>query len=72
MSGGLFGELMASQLMMQGEGMTIFFALISLALSLLWLRRFNQRVANDTRFNAVILRRVDTPISENISFNLNK
>ncbi|MEN8169593.1 MAG: SoxR reducing system RseC family protein [Pseudomonadota bacterium] len=72
MSGGLLGELMASQLMMQGEGITILFALASLGLSLLWLRRFNRRAVNDTRFNAAILRRVDVSISENISFNLNK
>lgn len=64
MAGGLLGESMAPQLGLSGEGMSIFFALISLGLSLLWLRRFNRRVANDSRFNAVIMRPAETLISE--------
>ena len=72
LAGGLFGEVMAVQLSLSAEGTSIFFALISLALSLLWLRRFNRRVADDERFNAVILRRADSPGAETISFNLNK
>lgn len=72
LAGGLFGEVMAAQLSLSAEGTSIFFALISLALSLLWLRRFNRRVANDERFNAVILRRADRSGAKTISFNLNK
>ena len=72
MGGGLLGEVMAAQLSLSTEGTSIAFALIALALSLLWLRRFNRRVANDERFNAEILRRAETSIAENVSFNLNK
>ncbi len=72
MGGGLFGELMAPQLALPGEGMTIFFALLALAVSLLWLRRFNRRIANDENFNAVILRRESNLAAETISFNVNK
>ena len=72
LGGGLFGEVMAAQLSLSEEGTSIAFALISLALSLIWLRRFNRRVANDERFNAVLLRRADRPDPETISFNLNK
>jgi len=70
LGGGLFGELMGAQLGVPGEGATIFAALIALGLSLLWLRRFNRRVADDERFNAVILRRENHPVAEKISFNL--
>jgi sigma-E factor negative regulatory protein RseC len=70
LGGGLFGELMAPQLELSGEGPAIVAALIALGLSLLWLRRFNRRVADDERFNAVILRRENQPVAENISFNL--
>ena len=68
--GGLFGEMMASQLGSEGEGMTILFALVALGLSLLWLRRFNRRAANDERYNAVILRIDNQPLAEKISFNI--
>lgn len=71
-AGGLFGEMMASQLSFPQEGTSVFFALMALGMSLLWLRRFNRRIANDERFDAVILRR-DTHLStESISFNLHK
>lgn len=70
LGGGLFGELMGAQLGVPGEGATLFSALIALGLSLLWLRRFNRRVADDERFNAVILRRENHPVAEKISFNL--
>jgi sigma-E factor negative regulatory protein RseC len=72
LGGGLFGELMAPQLGLSGEGTVIIAALTALGLSLLWLRRFNRRVANDERFNAVILRRDKLPVAEKISFNVNK
>ena len=68
--GGLFGEMMGAQLESRGEGMTILFALAALGLSLLWLRRFNRRVANDQRYNAVILRIDNQPVAEKISFNI--
>ena len=54
----------------EGEGMTILFAMTTLGLSLLWLRRFNRRVANDERYNAVILRIDNHTIAEKISFNI--
>lgn len=69
LAGGLFGELMATQMQWGEEGTTIIFALIGLGLSLLWLQRFNQRAANDETFNAVILRRVQSTSVETINFN---
>ena len=72
LGGGLLGEFMTPRLALSGEGATILFALIALGLSLLWLRRFNRRVAYDEQFNAVILRRDNHPVAEKISFNLNK
>lgn len=72
LAGGLLGEVMAPQLALPKEGMSILFALMALALSFLWLRRFNRRAANDTRFNAVILRRAESPVAATISFNFNK
>ena len=72
LAGGLFGEVMAPQLALSKEGASIAFGLSALGLSLLWLRYFNRRAANDEHFNAVILRRTDVPVTENISFNLNK
>jgi sigma-E factor negative regulatory protein RseC len=69
LAGGLLGEVMAPQLGLPKEGMSIIVALIALALSFLWLRRFNRRVASDVRFNAVILRRADHPVARTISFN---
>jgi sigma-E factor negative regulatory protein RseC len=72
LAGGMFGELMAAQLLLPGEGPVILSALSALGLSLLWLRRFNRRVANDEQFNAVILRQDDHPVAEKISFNVNK
>jgi sigma-E factor negative regulatory protein RseC len=70
LAGGLLGEVMAPQLALPKEGMSIFFALIALACSFLWLRHFNRRAANDVRFNAVILRRADHPVATTMSFNL--
>lgn len=70
--GGLFGEAVASQLQLEGEGATILSALAALGLSLLWLRRFNRRAAKDEQFSAVILRRDNHPVAEKISFNPNK
>jgi sigma-E factor negative regulatory protein RseC len=72
LSGGLFGEMMAQQLVLPAEGTSIVCALMALGLSLLWLRRFNRRASEDGRFNAVILRRAEAPASEKIKFNLNK
>jgi sigma-E factor negative regulatory protein RseC len=69
LAGGLLGEVMAPQLGLPKEGMSILVALIALACSFLWLRRFNRRVASDVRFNAVILRRADHPVATTISFN---
>lgn len=69
LAGGLFGELMATQMQWGEEGTTIIFALIGLGLSLLWLQRFNQRAANDETFNAVILRRVQSTSVETINFD---
>jgi sigma-E factor negative regulatory protein RseC len=69
LAGGLLGEVMAPQLGLPKEGMSILVALIALACSFLWLRRFNRRVASDVRFNAVILRRADHPVARTISFN---
>jgi sigma-E factor negative regulatory protein RseC len=72
LAGGLFGEVMAAQMALPAEGMSILFALLALVLSLFWLRRFNRRAAGDGRFSAVILRRADLRPVEKISFNLDK
>ncbi len=70
MAGGLFGEMMAAQLAMSAEGMSIVCSAVALGVALIWLRHFNRRVASDSRFSAVILRRADTSGVETISLNL--
>jgi sigma-E factor negative regulatory protein RseC len=72
LAGGLLGEALAPQLALPREGGSILFALGALACSFLWLRRFNRRAASDDHFNAVILRRADSPAAATISFNPHK
>lgn len=72
LAGGLLGEVMAPQLALPQEGTTILCALFALVCSFLWLRRFNRRAATDIRFNAVILRRADSPVVTTISLPFNK
>jgi sigma-E factor negative regulatory protein RseC len=72
LAGGLLGEALAAQLALAQEGTSILFALVALAGSFLWLRRFNRRAAADERFTAVILRRADGSGSATVSFNLVK
>ncbi len=69
LGGGLFGELMAAQLAISSESMSILFALAGLGVSLLWLRRFNRHAASDSSYSAVILRRADSSVQP-INFNL--
>ncbi|MDY6979147.1 MAG: SoxR reducing system RseC family protein [Pseudomonadota bacterium] len=53
------GKVVAEQLMIGAvEGVSILFAGIGMLLAIVWLRAFNRRVANDSRYQPVILQRM--------------
>ena len=53
------GKVVAEQLMIGAvEGVSILFAVIGMLLAIVWLRFFNRRVANDSRYQPVILQRM--------------
>ena len=70
LAGGLLGESMTRSLAIDGEGLTVLVALVAVSISLWWLRRFNRRVATDSRYHAVILRRAAEPPAVSVSMNL--
>lgn len=45
------------------EVMAISFGLVGLAAGFLWVRRFSERISRDARYQPVILRRMERPIS---------
>lgn len=63
----LFAEAMAPQWGLEGEGLSALFGLLGLTLGLLWVRRFSRRAAADKRYQAVLLRRVNDPVSRTVS-----
>ncbi|MDZ7805080.1 SoxR reducing system RseC family protein [Thiohalophilus sp.] len=53
------GKVLAEQLMISAvEGVSILFAVIGMLLAIVWLRAFNRRIANDSRYQPVILQRL--------------
>jgi sigma-E factor negative regulatory protein RseC len=71
LAGGLLGQSLAPQWGTEPEGPSLLFGLLGLVVGFLWLRRYNRRVANDPRYSAVILRKVNPgatikPISLNL------
>ncbi|MGM0679626.1 MAG: SoxR reducing system RseC family protein, partial [Pseudomonadota bacterium] len=53
------GKVLAEQLMINAvEGVSILFAVFGMVLAIAWLRAFNRRVANDSRYQPVILQRM--------------
>lgn len=60
MAGGLLGELMAGQMGLNGELGALFMAVLGFIISLLWLKRYSGRLSKDERYQAVVLRRVES------------
>lgn len=55
------GKVLAEQLMIAAEeAVSILFAIIGMLVAIYWLRLFNRRIANDTRYQPVILQRLPT------------
>ena len=56
---GLLGDVLTSQLLMQNQDvLPIVFGMFGLALGFLWVRRFTRSIADDNRYQPVLLRRV--------------
>ena len=56
---GLLGDVLTSQLLMQNQDvLPIVFGMLGLALGFLWVRRFTRSIADDSRYQPVLLRRV--------------
>ena len=71
LAGGLFGEALAPQWGSGTEGASLLFGLLGLLLGFFLLRGYNRRCAGDSRFTAVILRRLNAagtthPVSMNL------
>ncbi len=61
MAGALFGEQMAPQLgFANSEPLSVLGGIAGLTLGLLWLRRFGRRAGRGGRYQAIILRRVES------------
>lgn len=59
---GLLGQILSVQLLMQNQDvLPIVFGLLGLALGFVWVRRFTHAIADDKRYQPVLLRRV-TPL----------
>jgi len=53
------GKVVAEQLMIAAvEAVSILFAIIGMLLAIVWLRRFTRRIADDSRYQPVILQRL--------------
>ncbi len=53
----LLGDLVGQELQLNsGEGLTIIFGLAGLGVGFLWVRNFSRRIADDIRYQPVILR----------------
>lgn len=71
LGGGLLGEALAPQWGSDPEGLSLFFGVLGLVAGFLWLRRYNRRVANNPRYSAVILRKVNPGVTvKPVSLNL--
>lgn len=71
LAGGLIGEKLAPQWGVSPEGASVVFAVLGLVASLIWLRGYNRRYADDPRFTAVILRRLPVEgLEKPINLNL--
>lgn len=56
---GLLGQVLSTQLLMQNQDiLPILFGAFGLALGFMWVRRFTRMIANDERYQPVLLRRV--------------
>jgi sigma-E factor negative regulatory protein RseC len=53
----LLGDLAGRELNNSSEGLTVLFGLAGLGLGFLWVRNFSRRIADDPRYQPVILRR---------------
>lgn len=51
----LFGKLIQHQLLLTGNAAEIMFGFTGLLLSLWWLRKFNQKIQHDDRYQPVVL-----------------
>lgn len=58
--GGLCGQLLAQNVGANTELSSALGAITGLTVGLLWLRRFSQRIAEDSRYQPVIVRRLGT------------
>lgn len=60
---GLLGQVLATQLLMQNQDiLPIVFGIFGLAVGFMWVRRFTRAIADDKRYQPVLLRRV-APLS---------
>jgi sigma-E factor negative regulatory protein RseC len=61
----MVGDLIGGELQLSSnEGLTVIFGLAGLGLGFLWVRRFSLRIADDVRYQPVILRQSQvTPVS---------
>lgn len=69
MAGALIGESVAKQMLWDIDFSAVIFAIVGFVMALLWLRRFNRRVANQSNFHVVILRRTGMSTTQSIHFN---
>lgn len=54
----MLGDLLGTELQLaSNEGLTVMFGFAGLAIGFLWVRRFSLRIADDSRYQPVILRR---------------
>lgn len=58
----LLGDLAGRELNNSGEGLTVIFGLAGLGLGFLWVRNFSRRIADDVRYQPVILRRCESGV----------
>lgn len=59
----LLGDLVGRELQLNSsEGLTVIFGLVGLGLGFLWVRNFSRRIADDVRYQPVILRRCQSSV----------